>query len=266
MSKLSVCLVVYNEEKLIRRCLESIVSIADEIIVVLDGKPRDKTWEICKKYTDKIFLKEHIGFSDPHFPFAFEKTTGDWIMCIDADEFLLPEAAEQVRQLIQEKDIDGFLFLWRIWDGKRYRTKKEPHKPVLFRKSKMFYIGVPHGIMQSYGKTKKIDVPLEHQPLYNNWSLSMFRTKQIPRTKLHAKFISQNFEDISKFNSSINRYSRSILIRKKLCFLFIFLAILRFATDIIKGEKNSIIIKTSFLRGSYEFFLDYYLLVEKVKK
>jgi len=82
---LSICLVVYNEEKMIRRCLESIKNLADEIIIVLDGESQDKTEAICREYTDKIFIRKHIGFSDPHLPFAFEQAKGDWIMRIDAD-------------------------------------------------------------------------------------------------------------------------------------------------------------------------------------
>lgn len=262
---LSVCLVAYNEEKLIKRCIESIKDIADEIIVVLDGKSQDKTKKICQEYTNKIFIKEHIGFSDPHLPFAFKKAQGDWIMKIDADEFLLPESTEHIRLLTIDQNVDGYFFLWRLWNGKRYITRNKPYKPVLFRKSKLFFIGVPHGIMQSYGKTKKVNIPLEHRPNYNNWCWDTFKFKQIKRIKLHAKLLFKKFDDIPKFNFRRKDYPRSIKIRKSLCFFFPLFGVYKFLREVILGEKNIEAIKVSFWVGLYDFFLGFFVFLITIK-
>ena len=79
-NRISACLVVYNEEKIIKNCLASIKDAVDEIIVVHDGECIDKTLEICKSYTNKIFIKQHIGEAEPHRPFGFKQATGDWIL------------------------------------------------------------------------------------------------------------------------------------------------------------------------------------------
>lgn len=264
-NKLSVCIVAYNEDLVIERCLESIKNIADEIIIVLDGKSTDKTEQICRKYTDKIFKKRHCGFSESHLAFAFQKAESDWVLKIDADEFLLPQYASVVGSLMENEDIDGYFFLWRLWNGQEYITKNKPYKPVLFRRSKMFFLGVTHGIMQTYGKTKNARISLEHQPLYNNWCYDNFKSKQLKRAKVHAKCLLKHFCDIPKFNYNYYNYPFPIRIRKRLFFLFPLFAIYKAIVNFIKGEKSIVAAKVSLWTGLYEFYLGYFMCLEKIK-
>lgn len=264
-NKLSICIVVHNEEGMIKRCLESVKYIADEIIVVMDGEQKDKTERICRDYTDRIFKGKHCGFSEAHLSFAFQKAKGDWVLKIDADEFLLSQNASKIRGLMENENIDGYFFLWRLWNGKKYITKNKPFKPVLFRKSKMFFIGVTHGIMQSYGNVKKINISLEHQPSYNNWCLGVFMFKHLKRARINARILLKNFNEISKFNYQYKNFSSEIRIRKKLCFLFPLFAIYKFASNYVNGEKNISAAKVSFYDGLYELYLGYYMCIEKLK-
>ncbi len=57
---LSVCIICFNEERNIRRCLES-ATWADEIVVV-DSMSQDKTVEIAREYTDKVYQKAWHGY------------------------------------------------------------------------------------------------------------------------------------------------------------------------------------------------------------
>lgn len=262
---LSICLVAYNEEKMIRRCLESVKNIADEIIIVMDGKSQDKTEAICREYTDKVFIRNHIGFSDPHLPFAFKQAKGDWVLRIDADEFFTEESAKEIKPLMLNDSIDGYFFLWRLWNGKKYITKNKPHKPVLFRKNKLFFLGVPHGIMETYGKSQTTNISLEHQPEYNNWNWSTSKTKHLRRIKLHAQFLFKEFSEVPKYNYRGRDYPRSIKIRKRFFFLFPFFAAYRFLCDISNGERNMEAVKVSFSRAFYEFLLGYFIFYEKIK-
>jgi len=70
MARLSVIIITKNEEENIKDCLES-VKWADEIIVV-DSFSRDKTVELAKEYTSKIFQKEWMGYGKQK-NFALEK-------------------------------------------------------------------------------------------------------------------------------------------------------------------------------------------------
>lgn len=84
---LSVCMIVKNEESVLRRCLESIKGIADEIIIADTGSV-DQTKDIALEYTDMVFdYKWEDDFSKAR-NFASSKASGEWIFVIDADEFV----------------------------------------------------------------------------------------------------------------------------------------------------------------------------------
>jgi glycosyltransferase involved in cell wall biosynthesis len=108
MSKISVVISAFNEEKNIKRCLESL-SFADEIIVV-DNSSSDKTAEIAKKYTSKVFTqKNNPAEIDLQKNFGFAKATNEWILSIDADEEVSKELAEEIKAVIKKKnEIDGY--------------------------------------------------------------------------------------------------------------------------------------------------------------
>lgn len=84
MPKISALVHTYNEEHNVRACLET-VKWADEIVVV-DMYSSDKTVEICKEYTDKIFYFERSGIVEPARQFGIEQTIFPWVLVVDADE------------------------------------------------------------------------------------------------------------------------------------------------------------------------------------
>jgi (heptosyl)LPS beta-1,4-glucosyltransferase len=112
MNKISAVISAFNEEKNLERCLKSL-SFADEIVVV-DNSSWDKTAEIAKKYTDKVFTqKNNPGAIDLQKNFGFEKATSDWVLSIDADEEISKELAEEIKKVLETKpsmlsQINGF--------------------------------------------------------------------------------------------------------------------------------------------------------------
>lgn len=91
-------MIVKNEEKVLRRCLDSVKGIVDEIIIVDTGST-DNTKEIAKEYTDKIFeFKWNNNFSDAR-NYAASKAEGQWILVLDADEYV---DSANLRQAIEE--------------------------------------------------------------------------------------------------------------------------------------------------------------------
>lgn len=99
--KLSVVLIARNEEALIGRCLKS-VSGADEIIV-LDTGSTDRTAGLASESGAKVIAKEYVW--EDSFCKARNKAksyaSGDWILSIDADEFLEPDGIDKVRRAIE---------------------------------------------------------------------------------------------------------------------------------------------------------------------
>jgi glycosyltransferase involved in cell wall biosynthesis len=99
MSKISAVISAFNEEKNLERCLKSL-SFADEIVVV-DNSSSDKTAEIAKRYTDKVFRQKNDPSAiDLQKNFGFEKATGDWVLSIDADEEISKELASEIKQVV----------------------------------------------------------------------------------------------------------------------------------------------------------------------
>ena len=103
MHTLSVVIITFNEERNIKRCLDSVVPVADEIIVV-DSYSTDDTEALCRTYGRLRFVKhEWEGFIQQK-NFANSLASCDLILSIDADE-ALSEALTQSIQKIKEQDI-----------------------------------------------------------------------------------------------------------------------------------------------------------------
>src|SRR3989344_3672296 len=103
MSKLSVVVSAYNEERNIKDCLESVRGLADEIIVI-DNSSTDKTGEIARKYTKKVFEQKNDPKNiDPQKNFGFSKATGDWILSLDADERITPELTNEIKSVLSQQ-------------------------------------------------------------------------------------------------------------------------------------------------------------------
>ena len=80
-------MIVRDEEKVLLRCLESLRGEADELIIVDTGS-RDKTAEIARKYTDRVYFFPWIDDFSAARNFAFSKASGDYLMWLDADDLI----------------------------------------------------------------------------------------------------------------------------------------------------------------------------------
>lgn len=103
-SKISVVIITLNEEKNIVDCLES-VKWADEIVVV-DSNSSDKTVEICKRYTDKVFQEENV-FSKK-WNLGLRKATGDWVLIMGADERVRSALRDEIKNAVESPRFDGY--------------------------------------------------------------------------------------------------------------------------------------------------------------
>jgi glycosyltransferase involved in cell wall biosynthesis len=109
MEKATVVLVTLNEAGNIERCLES-CRWADEIVVV-DSFSTDRTVQLAKKYTTRVYQHEYPGTSK-QVERGIGYATGDWIFVIDADEEVSPELAGEVRDVLRDSGgYAGFEFI-----------------------------------------------------------------------------------------------------------------------------------------------------------
>ncbi len=107
MAKLSVIIITHNEEKNLRRCLES-VKYADEIIIN-DSGSSDKTLDIALEFGCRTISTTFTGFGAAK-QLALDQATGDWVLSIDADEELDEQLREAIIGAIRNEGIDG----WRL--------------------------------------------------------------------------------------------------------------------------------------------------------
>ena len=105
MTKLSVLIVIKNEEKQIEECLKTI-KFADEIIVILD-KCTDNSEKIVKRYTKKIF-SGNWKLEGERRNFGLDKCSKSWILEIDADERVPNALRKEIKQIIKYSKKDWY--------------------------------------------------------------------------------------------------------------------------------------------------------------
>src|SRR3712207_4033423 len=199
---ISACLVAYHEEAVIERCLRSFADLVDEIIVIHDGPCEDRTLEIAASFGARVAELPRVGHAERHTVTAYEWATSEWILSIDADEFLSDELRAALPQLVRRDDVNGFEFLWRMWDGERYFTEVGPHKRSLFRKRSVHLVGHIHGIEEVDPPVERTQLHLEHRPRYNDFAFSNMLHRWRRWTRIHARESPMPRGGLPQFNSA----------------------------------------------------------------
>ena len=168
--KVSAVIVCCDEEENIERCLQSL-AWANEIIVV-DSFSQDRTLELCRKYTNRIFQREWSGMVQQR-AYAVSLARNEWVFAIDADEVVTERLRDEVLTKLSEdkneksgyyiKRHTSYLGRW-INHGGWYPD----FKLRLFRKDKVYVGGEnPHDKCFVHGKTAKLKGEMIHYPYKN---------------------------------------------------------------------------------------------------
>lgn len=140
MIRISLCMIVKNEEKILARCLDSVADLMDEIIIVDTGST-DATKEIAARYTDKIYDFTWIDDFSAARNFAFSKATKEYIYSADADEVVSKENRERFRALketlLPEIEIVQMKYGNQMQHGTVYNFDEE-YRPKLFKRQREF--------------------------------------------------------------------------------------------------------------------------------
>lgn len=178
MSKISVVISAYNEEKKIRRCLESI-KWADEIIFV-DNTSQDETPKIAAKYTNKVYIRPNNKMLNLNKNYGISKAEGDWVLYLDADEVVTPELRTEIQEVLKnpKPEISGYWISRRnIIFGKWIRHGIWwPDKQLrLFRAGSAKYPGVHvHEYIKCNGPTSELTASMDH---YNYETINQYLSK-----------------------------------------------------------------------------------------
>jgi glycosyltransferase involved in cell wall biosynthesis len=189
--KISAKINVYNEEHNIVAVCETL-GWADEIVIV-DSDSTDRTLELARRYTDRIFNHEFRGYKDKH-EFSDAQTTGDWIFWIDADERVTPELRESIEQ-VRRRDPKTLPSGFRIARKTYYMDRWIRHagwypdyQMRLYRKDVSYWDGVaPHQTARVRGNVETLAGELLH---YTKRSLSEHHRVIDSYTTLAAEHLS----------------------------------------------------------------------------
>lgn len=196
--KLTVVISAYNEERKIEDCLKSVKDVADEIVFI-DNTSADKTVEIAKKYTDKIFIRKNNPMLNVNKNYGFSKATGDWILNLDSDERLTPELEKEIKVAIQKEKVDGYLIPRKnILFGKwiRHSIWWPDYQLRLFRPSRGKFAEVHvHELLEVDGVVEKLEHPMVHLN-YETISQYLYKLEKI--------YTDSEVENIIRKNKKLN--------------------------------------------------------------
>ncbi|MCB2227286.1 MAG: glycosyltransferase family 2 protein [Desulfarculaceae bacterium] len=115
MLKLSVAIIVQNEEKNLPRWLGAVAAVADEIVAV-DSGSSDRTVELLEKAGAKVYHRAWTGYADQR-NFLAEKCSGDWILMLDADEVINDTCIQVLKgfKANPEPGVEAYHLPSRVW-------------------------------------------------------------------------------------------------------------------------------------------------------
>jgi glycosyltransferase involved in cell wall biosynthesis/tetratricopeptide (TPR) repeat protein len=133
--------IVFNEESRVEECLSDARPHVDEIVVV-DQMSTDRTPEIAQRLADVYVRDVHHGHAEPSRELAASRSSGDWILILDADETMSDRLKRELRGMVK-RDVDGY------WIQKENSVdgveRGKIHHFRLVRKNRARFDPRPHG-------------------------------------------------------------------------------------------------------------------------
>jgi len=213
---ISVVVITKNEESNIEQCLRS-VQWADEAIVV-DGFSQDKTVDIAKKFTDKVFMRE-MDIEGVHRNWAYQKAKNDWVLSLDADETVTPELAKEIAEMLKSgTEFNGFAIPLRNFIGD-YWVKHGGWYPAgklrLVKRDKFKYeeVGVhPRAILDGRWSCLKSDIIHKGYPDFEHFlgSLNWQTTQEAKKWVDDKRRMSLGIA----INKALNRFIKTFVMKK----------------------------------------------------
>ena len=161
-------MIVKDEEKTLKRCLESVKDIVDEIIIVDTGS-KDKTKEIAEKYTKKIYSFKWVDDFSKARNYSFSKATKDYILWLDADDVILKKDKIKLLKLKKELNENTDIVMMK------YVTSINPpfsyyRERLLKRKKEYKWKSPVHEVIELNGNIIYTDINITHKSIKKDYS------------------------------------------------------------------------------------------------
>lgn len=193
---LSVVLMTKNEEVRLPACLDQVAGWADEVVVI-DDLSTDRTVEVARRYTDRVFS---YASDDDHYRQwnrGIDHATGDWILHIDADELVTPQLKGAIDQMLAiEQPYAAFELMRRnVFLGHAMRHGGWYHRHrILFRRTRARCVGKGiHVQLHVEGRVGFLDADVLHFPFD---SLGQFLDRQNHYTSVEADVMAEEPERV----------------------------------------------------------------------
>ena len=174
MITISLCMIVKNEEKILKRCLDSVADLVDEIVIVDTGSA-DSTKQIAAEYTQQVY--DYVWRDDFSAArnFAFSKATKEYIYSADADEVLDAENRRRFLQLkatlLPEVEIVQMKYANQLQFSTVYNYDEE-YRPKLFKRLRGFVWEAPiHETVRLMPVVYDSDIVICHLPEGGIWRI-----------------------------------------------------------------------------------------------
>lgn len=216
-ASLSLCMIVKDEGKTLERCLNSVKSFINEIIIVDTGS-KDNTVEIAKKFNAKIYKFKWIDDFSAARNFAFSKATSDYIMWLDGDDFINEDDIKKIESLLSNMDssydyISAEYILARNSEGKVSTSLRRNR--IVKRQSAFLWVGNVHEYLAVYGKGLEGNFSIEHGKVkeYTDRNLQIFKTMEKNNKKFTPRdiyYYANELFDNGYYKESIDQYNKFI--------------------------------------------------------
>jgi glycosyltransferase involved in cell wall biosynthesis len=176
-------MIVKNEENVLKRCLDTIADMMDEIIIVDTGST-DSTWKIAEEYTSQVYSFPWKGDFSAARNFASSKATMEYIYTADADEMLDENNRERLRQLKQvilpEVEIVQMYYLNDMGDTNTTANFERELRPKLYRRVRSFtWIDPIHETLRLDPVVFDSDIEILHRPESGHAHRDLTRLKKL---------------------------------------------------------------------------------------
>ncbi|NOU93869.1 glycosyltransferase [Paenibacillus sp. LMG 31456] len=212
---ISLCMIVKNEEQVLERCLSSVKGIVDEIILVDTGS-NDRTKEIAKQFTDRIFDFEWINDFAEARNFAFQQATQEYILWLDADDILLEEDANKLLKLKNSlpSDTDAVSMIYNLAFDEHGNVTSSLRRNRLVKRANNFkWIGAVHEYLEVYGNTHYAEICITHDRKHTQSSrnLHIYENKEAEGLSFSSRdfyYYANELLDHGLWERALNQYER----------------------------------------------------------
>jgi len=140
---LTLSMIVKNEEKYLRECLQSVEGVADEIVLVDTGST-DDTLKIAEEFGCKVFYFNWINDFSAARNFALKKSSGNWILYLDADERLSEASKEELLKITEENKKLGVQCIVNSIDEKKGEPQIMKYIRLFYKTDEIYFEGYVH--------------------------------------------------------------------------------------------------------------------------